>query len=76
MKTIKSLDVVALTSDLPVHGLKKGDLGTVVHVYPDKAGYEIEFVTLGGETIAIVSLPHDAVRKTHAREIAHVRDVA
>ncbi|KAB2849926.1 MAG: DUF4926 domain-containing protein [Hyphomicrobiaceae bacterium] len=76
MQPIKLHDVVALTSDLPVHALKRGDLGTVVHVYPDDVGYEIEFVTLGGETIAVVTLPSGAVRKTGSREIAHVRDVA
>ena len=76
MEQIKLHDVVALTSDLPSHALLRGDLGSVVHDYPDGAGYEVEFVTLGGETIAVVTLPYDAIRKTRSREIAHVRDVA
>ena len=31
----KDLDPVALTEDVATHGLKSGDLGTIVHVYPD-----------------------------------------
>jgi hypothetical protein len=33
------LDVIVLDRDLPEHGLRKGDLGAVVHAYePDWAG--------------------------------------
>ena len=33
MNTIKELDAVALTCDLPEQGLKRGDVGTVVLVH-------------------------------------------
>ena len=42
----------------------------------DGAAYEVEFVTLGGETIAVVTLSADAVRPITGREIAHARAVA
>jgi hypothetical protein len=32
--SIRELDSVVLERDLPEHGLRRGDLGAVVHVYP------------------------------------------
>jgi Domain of unknown function (DUF4926) len=49
---------VVLTADLPEHGLKAGDLGTVVLVHRHGV-YEVEFMALDGETVAVVSLPPD-----------------
>lgn len=72
---IKELDTVVLTTELPEHGLKAGDLGTVVLVHTH-GGYEIEFITLDGETVAVVSLAPDQVRPVGRREIAHARPVA
>jgi len=69
---IKELDSVVLTVDLPEHRLKKGDVGTVVLLH-DGSGYEVEFGTLGGETLAVVSLSHDQVRAVAGREIAQAR---
>jgi hypothetical protein len=71
---IKELDSVVLATDLPEHGLSKGDLGTVVLLHGD-AGYEVEFMTLEGETLAVVSLRADQVRSISPREIAHARTV-
>jgi hypothetical protein len=61
-----------LTTDLPEHSLKAGDLGTVVLVHRH-GGYEVEFMTLDGETVAVVSLSPDQVRPVGRREIAHAR---
>ncbi|NIR49013.1 MAG: DUF4926 domain-containing protein [candidate division Zixibacteria bacterium] len=33
---IKELDLVVLTHDIEVHGLKSGDVGTLLHCYADK----------------------------------------
>ncbi|HEX5999118.1 MAG TPA: DUF4926 domain-containing protein [Hyphomicrobiaceae bacterium] len=73
---IQELDTVILTRDIPAEGLRKGDLGAVVLVHDDGAAYEVEFVTLDGHTLAVTTLPADAVRPTTGREIAHVREVA
>ncbi|MBX9592331.1 MAG: DUF4926 domain-containing protein [Hyphomonadaceae bacterium] len=70
------LDTVVLTRDLPEQRLCKGDLGAVVHVHPDGEAYEVEFITLDGGTLAVVTLPADAIRAATGREIAHVREVA
>ncbi|MEX0938890.1 MAG: DUF4926 domain-containing protein [Pirellulales bacterium] len=69
---IKEHETIVLTSDLPEHGLKRGDLGTVVLVHRD-AGFEVEFVSLKGETLAIVSLAAGQVRPLGEREIAQAR---
>jgi len=67
---------VILTCDRPEHGLAKGDIGTVVLVHKEGKGYEVEFTTLDGETVAIVTLLANQVRSSKPREIAHVRDLA
>jgi hypothetical protein len=71
---IKELDTIVLTEDLQEHGLKRGDLGTVVLVH-DPDGYEVEFMTLDGETLAIVSLYANQVRSVGKREIAQARAI-
>ena len=68
-------DTVVLTRDIPEKQLRQGDLGAVVLVHADGQAYEVEFVTLGGETVALMTLPADAVRAVTGREIAHVREV-
>jgi len=71
---IRELDTVVLTCDLPEHGLKRGDVGTVVLIHSRK-GYEVEFTTLDGENMAVVSLSAGQVRSIGHREIAHARSV-
>ncbi|MFW6069040.1 MAG: DUF4926 domain-containing protein [Chloroflexota bacterium] len=70
---IGELQSVVLLTDLKEYGLKAGDMGTVVLVHNEGAGFEVEFVTLDGETIAVVTLFANQVRPIGEREIAHVR---
>ena len=72
---IQELEDVILTRDLPEHRLRRGDIGTVVLVHQAGKGYEVEFTTLDGETVAIVTLMANQVRPSKPREIAHVRDL-
>ena len=72
---IKELDSVVLTVDLSEHRLCSGDIGTVVLVHGDR-GYKVEFTTLDGTTLAVVSLDVSRVRPIGKGEIAHVRRVA
>lgn len=53
---IKEHERVVLKGPVPAHGLEKGDVGTVVHIYKDEQAYEVEFVTLDGKTAAVVTL--------------------
>jgi hypothetical protein len=73
---IEELSTVVLTSDLPQHGLRAGDLGTVVLVHEGGSGYTVEFATVHGATIAVVTLDAGQVRPTRASDIAHVREQA
>jgi hypothetical protein len=45
-------------------------------VHEKGKGYEVEFTTLDGETIAIITLTAKQVRPSKPKEIAHVRDLA
>ena len=72
---LSELDNVVLAVDLPEKGLRRGDIGTVVLVHCSGSGYEVEFATLDGETIAVVSLQSSQVRPISPREIAHVRSL-
>jgi hypothetical protein len=73
---IKELDPVVLTESQPEEGLEAGDVGWVVMVHGDRTGYEVEFVTLTGDTISVVTVPARAVRAVGEKEIAHARMVA
>ena len=57
---------VILTRDVSEHGLRAGDVGTVVerHVVPGVAeeGYSVEFFDMTGNTVAVVTLPSSALR--------------
>jgi hypothetical protein len=68
-------EVVALDVDQPEYDLARGDLGTIVHVPPGGEGFLVEFITLDGETVAVLALRPDQVRPIGRREIAHVRSV-
>jgi hypothetical protein len=68
------LECVVLSRDLPDQGLKAGDLGAVVDLHqPD--GLDVEFVTAGGRTQAVVTLRASDVRKVGPRDMVAVRPV-
>lgn len=73
---IKELDRVVLADRIDEAGLEIGDIGTVVFVYKQQKSYEVEFMTLTGETVAVVSVLPSQVRTIRDREIAHVRVIA
>jgi hypothetical protein len=72
---IKEHDRIVLTEDLPEETLEAGDIGTVVHVHQNGAGYEVEFMTLTGETITVVTLMAAQVRPLARRDMAHAREL-
>jgi hypothetical protein len=72
---IKELDLVVLTHDVESYGLKAGDVGAVVHCYADNEGFEIEFVTAEGKTVALLTLTAADIRPIGHAEILHVREI-
>ena len=71
---------VVLTTDLPAEGLRAGDIGVVVEHYaggPDlPEGYELEFFSGTGETVAVVSVSATSVREATDHEVLSVRELA
>ena len=72
---IEELETVVLTNDIPEHGLKAGDIGAVVLVHSSRQSYEVEFITLSGDTVAVITVKSDQVRRIQEGEIAHARMV-
>lgn len=73
---IREHDIVVLTENLPVEGLETGDVGTVVHVHPDGAAYEVEFVTLAGQTVCVATVMPEQLRTVTRRDLSHARELA
>lgn len=76
MNEIREHDRVVLTAELAAEKLAAGDVGTVVHVYQSAKAFEVEFVALDGESVAVVTLERTQVRPVEHREITHARRVA
>jgi hypothetical protein len=78
--TLNLFQRAVLTRDLPEEGLRAGDVGVIVEHYPPRGdtpeGYELEFFTAAGQTIAVVSVPAAAVREASAHEVLSVREMA
>jgi len=68
---------VVLLRDLPEEGLRAGDVGTIVERHPATGdapeGYEVEFFAANGGTVAVASVPTDAVRPATERDLLSVR---
>ena len=75
MNTIKELDAVALTCELPKQGLVRGDVGTAVLVHGNGAAFEVEFVGYDGHTVALLTLNRDQVRPLQPHDIPHAREL-
>lgn len=73
---IHELDTVVLSRNIKENGLKKGDIGAVVHCYKNSTAFEVEFVTSGGDTIALLTLTQEDIPPINRREILHVRELA
>ena len=66
---INELDIATLTEDLPEHGLKAGDVGTVVHVHKAGVAYIVEFISTEGKTVAVTTVEQEQVRPATADEV-------
>jgi hypothetical protein len=71
---IKEYERVALTVDLPEHQLVAGDIGVVVMIHGDHAGYELEIFSASGQTLDVITVEADQVRSINHRDILHVRE--
>jgi CubicO group peptidase (beta-lactamase class C family) len=60
-QTIKLLDMVALTVDLPEYDLWRGQVGTVVDVIANGSTFEVEFSDRQGRTYESLGLRLDPI---------------
>jgi hypothetical protein len=70
---IKEHDCMVLKKSIAGQKLKAGDVGTVIHVYNKGEAFEVEFLTLHGDTVVIATLEASQVRPVQKREITHAR---
>jgi hypothetical protein len=73
---MNELDTVVLAHDIGEHGLKKGDVGVIVHIYENGKAFVVEFVTTDGKTVAVLTLNESDVRPMGEGEILHVRELS
>ena len=73
---IKEFDQVVLRVDLPAHQLQAGDIGVVVMIHGDHAGYELEIFSADGHTLDVVTVHADQVRAVSRRDVLHVREIS
>jgi hypothetical protein len=66
------LDTVVLLRDIPDHGLRAGDLGAVVELFPPDS-LEVEFVDASGRTTALMVLRTSEVRSIADTDVVAVR---
>jgi len=64
MTGIEMLSVVALLEDLPVEGLVRGQVGTVVESWAPGV-YEVEFADDNGKTYAMLALKAGQLMRLH-----------
>jgi hypothetical protein len=78
--TPKLYDRVAIRVALPAHGLRAGDVATLVDMVDHPAGGErgcvLEVFNALGESIAVVTVPASAIEPLRADEVLSVRPFA
>ncbi len=74
---IKILDVVAVVEEIPKHGLKRGEVGTVVDRWKDGT-FEVEFSDDTGEAYVFVALHPKQIIPLYYRKTqdAELKDAA
>ena len=68
---------VALKTDVPENGLRRGDVATIVEHHQGRPGqepgYSLEVFNAVGETVAVITLRESQIEPLSAMEIFHVR---
>lgn len=61
---MKTLEVVALTNDVPEKHLRRGQVGTIVEILA-RGVVEVEFSDLDGKPYAICAIPESSLMVLH-----------
>jgi hypothetical protein len=62
-------DTVTLKVDVPEDRLVAGDVGAVVHVYPERDCYEVEVLDDGGRSRGVVTLRGDQLLRLNLNSL-------
>lgn len=71
----KEHDIIVLTADIPEDGLESGDVGTIVHIYPDGKALIVEFMTPDGWTVAVTDVLASQMRSVSRDDVDHARKI-
>lgn len=55
--------------------LQIGDVGTIIHLHADNGPIVVEFMALGGETVAIATVLSSQARPITSTDLTHARIV-
>ena len=71
---------VALKTDVPENGLRRGDVATIVEHHQGRPGqepgYSLEVFNAVGDTVAVITLRESQIESLSANGILHVRPLA
>ena len=71
---------VALKTDVPENGLRRGDVATIVEHHQGRPGqepgYSLEVFNAVGETVAVITLRESQIEPLSPTGILHVRPLA
>ena len=74
----KEHEQIVLTADVSGdqgEELKPGDVGTIIHVHPGEDAFVVEFMALGGGTLAIATVLPSQSRPVTGADLTHARTV-
>ena len=74
----KEHEQIVLTADVSGdqgEELKPGDVGTIIHVHPGGNAFVVEFMALGGGTLAIATVLPSQSRLVTGADLTHARTV-
>lgn len=66
---LREHDVVTITEDLPSEGIARGDVGAVVHCYPDQDAYEIEVLDEQGTSKCLVTANENQLLRLNLKSL-------
>ena len=72
--TWRELDTVVLNRDVPERGLRRGDVGAIVHLHASDT-FEVEFVRASGRTHALMTLTAADVRAVEDQDLVAGRSI-
>ena len=71
----KELDCIVLTTDIEKDGLKAGDGGTIVHMYPGGDAFMVEFMMGDVYTVILADVLPSQARIATNEDFTHTRSV-